>query len=372
MPNLTTVTLTAGVPTAGTGTVSTLDNVVGTAGTPSAQVQTVQGVTSMTPLKVDGSAVTQPVSGTVSANATQTGTWTVQPGNTANTTAWKVDGSAVTQPVSGTVTANQGTANATPWNSKVTDGTTAMTMKAASTGAAAATDTALVVTLRDVNANGQATMANSAPVVIASNQSNLPINIAQVNGSTVPVGSGVQATAMRTTLATDSPGIVTLGQTTKSASVPVTWASDQVGTAGTPNATVLSVQGVSSMTPIIANQTNLYPSGATPITASATGTTAATTATLAGAVGKTTYISGFAIRANATAAATGNATVTGTITGTMNFSQWTAPLASGIGTVEQRFSPPIPASTTNTGIAVVSAAPGSGGVVSVSAWGYQL
>jgi hypothetical protein len=35
-------------------------------------------------------------------NATQSGTWTVQPGNTANTTAWKVDGSAVTQPVSGT------------------------------------------------------------------------------------------------------------------------------------------------------------------------------------------------------------------------------------------------------------------------------
>src|SRR6266849_9381906 len=34
--------------------------------------------------------------------ASQTGTWTVQPGNTANTTAWKVDGSGVTQPVSGT------------------------------------------------------------------------------------------------------------------------------------------------------------------------------------------------------------------------------------------------------------------------------
>ena len=39
----------------------------------------------------------------------QSGTWTVQPGNTPNTTAWKVDGSAVTQPVSGTVTANAGT-----------------------------------------------------------------------------------------------------------------------------------------------------------------------------------------------------------------------------------------------------------------------
>lgn len=66
-------------------------------------------------LTVDG---TVGVSGTVAS--TQSGTWTVQPGNTANTTAWKVDGSAVTQPVSGTfwqatqpvsgtVTANAGT-----------------------------------------------------------------------------------------------------------------------------------------------------------------------------------------------------------------------------------------------------------------------
>lgn len=85
-------------------------------------------------IRVDGSGVTQPVSGTVAA--TQSGTWTVQPGNTANTTPWlttisqggnsasvsasnalKVDGSAVTQPVSGTVTANQGGA---PWSQNVT------------------------------------------------------------------------------------------------------------------------------------------------------------------------------------------------------------------------------------------------------------
>lgn len=86
-------------------------------------------------LRVDGSGSTQPISGTVTANqgtspwvtsASQSGTWTVQPGNTANTTPWlmtinqggnsatvtasnalKVDGSAVTQPVSGTVAATQ-------------------------------------------------------------------------------------------------------------------------------------------------------------------------------------------------------------------------------------------------------------------------
>lgn len=115
-----------------------------------------------------------------------------------------------------------------------------------------------------------------------------------------------------------------------------------------------------------------YPFGATPYTATATGTTGATTATLAGASSVTTYLCGFSIRANATAAATNNATVTGVITATLNFTQWTAPLASGIGVTEEIFSPCIPASGTNQSIAVISGAPGSGGVVSVTAWGYKL
>lgn len=116
--------------------------------------------------------------------------------------------------------------------------------------------------------------------------------------------------------------------------------------------------------------TTQYPAGAVAETVTATGTTGATTATLATNTGQTTYICGFSIRANATAAATAEATVTGVITATMDFLQWTAPLASGIGVTEEIFSPCLPASTTNTSIAVVSAAPGSGGTVSVSAWGY--
>lgn len=129
----------------------------------------------------------------------------------------------------------------------------------------------------------------------------------------------------------------------------------------------------SSSLPLPARLSHQYPIGATPITASATGTTAATAATLAGVAGKTTYLCGFSIRANATAAATGNATVAGTITGTLNFTQWTAPLASGLGVTEPPVGPAcIPASAVNTGIVITSAAPGSGGIVSVSAWGYQL
>jgi len=100
-------------------------------------------------LKVDGSAVTQPVSGTITAN--QGGTWTMQPGNTANTTPWlatlnqggnsatvtgsnalKVDGSAVTQPVSGTITANAGTGTFTV--SQAATGSTSATLQSAQTG----------------------------------------------------------------------------------------------------------------------------------------------------------------------------------------------------------------------------------------------
>ena len=116
-----------------------------------------------------------------------------------------------------------------------------------------------------------------------------------------------------------------------------------------------------------------YPSGAIAITASATGTTAATTATLAAAAsGHTTYICSYSVRANATAATTVQNTVTGVITATMTHQMWVAPAASGIGIDEQVFNPCVPASTTATAIAVVSGAPGSGGLVSVTATGYQL
>lgn len=102
--------------------------------------------TNTNPIRIDPTGTTiQPVSGTVAA--TQSGTWTVQPGNTANTTPWlstinqggnsatvtvsnalKVDGSAVTQPVSGTVTANAGTGNFTIIGT-ATDNTTNSTSK---------------------------------------------------------------------------------------------------------------------------------------------------------------------------------------------------------------------------------------------------
>lgn len=122
--------------------------------------------------------------------------------------------------------------------------------------------------------------------------------------------------------------------------------------------------------PTLVVSTQQLPNAATASYASATGTTGATTATLASQSGKTNFLCGFSIRANATAAATGNATVTGILGGTLNFTQWTAPLATNIGLVEERFSPCLQASGVTTAIAVISAAPGTGGTVSVTADGY--
>lgn len=121
----------------------------------------------------------------------------------------------------------------------------------------------------------------------------------------------------------------------------------------------------------LANLSSQYPSGATAVTASGTGSSSSFLTTLAGTSGKTTYLCGFSARALATAASNGQLTVSNTITANMSYLQWIAPLASGIGIVEEVYNPCVPATGTNTGIGIGTANPGSGGVQSVSAWGYQ-
>lgn len=89
---------------------------------------------------------------------------------------------------------------------------------------------------------GQTTMASSIPVAIASNQSTLGVNTAQVNGVTTLTGAGATGTgAQRVTVSQDT--------TTIAGSAP--------GTAGTPSTNVVSVQGVASGTPIIDNLTQI-------------------------------------------------------------------------------------------------------------------
>ena len=182
-------------------------------------------------LRVDGSNVTQPVSGTVAA--TQSGTWTVQPGNTANTTPWlatisqggnsatvtgsnalKVDGSAVTQPISaaalplpsGAATASNQTTLGTQ-TTELNDGTHTAVIKAAST-AAIATDTALVVAISPNNTpilpSGAATSANQTngsqetQIVQGGNTATVTASSAlKVDGSAVtqPISGTVTANA---------------------------------------------------------------------------------------------------------------------------------------------------------------------------------
>lgn len=89
-------------------------------------------------LTVASHAVTN--AGTFATQAAQSGTWTVQPGNTANTTAWKVDN------------------------------TTALD-KGSGTGGSATQR--VIVDSSQLASLGQAAMAASQPVAIASNQSGL-------------------------------------------------------------------------------------------------------------------------------------------------------------------------------------------------------
>ena len=173
-------------------------------------------------LRVDGSAVTQPVSIATSVTVTQGAAAsllaTVTQGP-AGATAWKVDGSAVTQPVSiagtvtvaGTVTAANASVSATaatpPASATYIGGSVTTAAPTYTTGqmdplslttagalrvdasattqpisaialplpTGAATQTTLASLLTNTPAPGQALMAASSPVVIASNQSAIPV-----------------------------------------------------------------------------------------------------------------------------------------------------------------------------------------------------
>lgn len=170
--------------------------------------------------------------------SSQSGTWIVQPGNTANTTPWlltisqggnsatvtasnalKTDGSAVTQPVSGTITSNQGTS---PWVSNITQiGSNVVDLGAGNAGSG---------TQRVVIASDQATLNISVTnTTLAVTQSGT-WNITNISG-TVSLPTGAATSDLQTTGNTSLSSIDTktpaLGQTTMSGSVPVALSSDQ-------------------------------------------------------------------------------------------------------------------------------------------------
>lgn len=113
---------------------------------------------------------TQPVSGTVSVSGTVpvNGTFyqATQPVSIASMPSTPVTGTfwQATQPVSGTITANAGS------------GTFAISAAALPLPSGASTETTLAAISTKTLAAGQATMANSSPVVLASNQSAVPVS----------------------------------------------------------------------------------------------------------------------------------------------------------------------------------------------------
>lgn len=179
------------------------------------------------PFRVDPTGTTtQPVSGTV--GATQSGTWTVQPGNTANTTAWKVDGSAVTQPVSGTVTANVGITNGLALDATVgraqgstTSGQSGPLVQGAVTTAAPSYTTAQTSPLSLTTAGALRTDASA---------------------TTQPVSGTVTANAGSGTFAISAASLPLPSGASTAAKQPA------LGTAGSASADVITVQGIASMT----------------------------------------------------------------------------------------------------------------------------
>lgn len=94
----------------------------------------------------------------------------------------------------------------------------------------AATETTLAALNTKTPSLGQATMTNSVPVVLSSNQSSIPVTgtfwqaTQPVSASSLPLPSGA---ATETTLAALSAKIGALGQTTMAGSTPVVIASNQ-------------------------------------------------------------------------------------------------------------------------------------------------
>ncbi len=197
----------------------------------------------------------------------------------------------------------------------------------------------IVVTDGAGNVIGPATAANQASVI-----ANLATIIAnQTNGTQTSIAQGI---VLGGALIVGGNGITTNG------TQRVTLSNDSTGRVA------FSSQ---------------YPAGAIPVVAAGTGTTGAVTATLPAAAGKTTYICGFTIMAAATSLATGTATLAGLVGGvTFTYDQTVAAAANGTSKLTETFAPGIPASGTNTGIVVTSAAAGIGGVTDVNVWGYQL
>ncbi len=192
-----------------------------------------------------------------------------------------------------------------------------------------------------VAGDGTKLLVTPDSVALPANQS---VNLAQVAGATTPVGSGVMATAPRIAIATDSPGIITLGGVTTATSVSYI---------------------LNSQYPV-----NSVTTAPTPKTGNATGSTGAVVGTLAAVASVTNFICGFNVSAIGGTAAVGPVTIAGLI-GSSQVYQANSSIAGGVA-LSANFNPCIPASAVNTAITVTTTADGTATAVDVNSWGYQL
>jgi hypothetical protein len=117
-----------------------------------------------------------------------------------------------------------------------------------------------------------------------------------------------------------------------------------------------------------------YPCGATPITATASGTTGAVAATLAAAAGKFTYVCGFHVNTSgATAGTSVTVAVSGLLGGTINFAHSLGAVGTAQNPLNVNFSTCVQSSAVNTAIVVTQPGAGAGATNAITtAWGYQM
>jgi len=280
---------------------------LGVAGTASSDVLSVQGIASMTPFL-----------------SAQSGTWTVQPGNTTNTSPWAVSVSGtptfnITQLNSVTIAASSGVTSSgtlrvvvasdqtipisaaslplptlASTSTKQSDGTQKTQIVDSAGTAITSSASALDVNIK----TSSITSTISGTATVTQGTSPWVNNITQLGSASIATSGGIQGTGtLRVVIATDQQNIPVTGtfwQTTQPisvASLPLPTGASTVakqpalGTAGTASADVISVQGIASMTPL---KSNAMPSCATYSTegsVSVTATATALTTFSTGAVG---------------------------------------------------------------------------------------
>jgi len=243
-----------------------------------------------------------------------------------------VDASGVTVTVTGTVTANVGTTNGLALDATLTGGTAKVLLfdgtntigtsgrpiRTDPTGSTAQpiTDNAgsLTVDTPQLPASlGATTKSGSLSVAIATDQVGAA-GTAAANVLTVQGIAGMTAVKVDGSAAaqpvTDNGGTLTvdsaqlpasLGITTKSASLSVALASDQTGTAGAASSTVMTVQGVASMTPVQVSQASASALNATVVGAGTAGSASGGVLTVQGVASMTPVLSRISDGTNAAA-----------------------------------------------------------------------